>query len=170
MVGPRLTRSAAEDTTRPVPRFNGARPTFPAQQHPVGFDHLNPANILHVHRAQQSCVASRRSGAINGHSLAVYGDPTFALFVASVLVWRGGLVFGGEPPFRPLGSVYLSGAMLLVAVAVHFSRRRVHGVAYSLLALSMVRCERHSMRVASWERPAKRCALRVVRYAANHAR
>ena len=60
-----------------------------------------------------------------------------ALFVASVLSWRGVPVFGSEPPFRPLGSVYLSGAMLLQAIAALFSRRRFYVVSYSLMAISL---------------------------------
>lgn len=62
---------------------------------------------------------------------------TSALFVASVLSWRGVPVFGSEPPFRPLGSVFLSGAMLLQAVGVIFSRRRLYLFSYSLLVVSM---------------------------------
>lgn len=63
---------------------------------------------------------------------------TSALFVASVLAWQGVPVFGGEPPFRSLGSVFLSGAMLLQAVAAHFSRRRMYVVTTACWPLSMV--------------------------------
>lgn len=62
---------------------------------------------------------------------------TSALFAASVLSWRGVPVFGSESPFRPLGSVFLSGAMLLQAISALFSRRRLYVVSYSLLAVSL---------------------------------
>ena len=62
---------------------------------------------------------------------------TSAVFVVSVLSWRGVLVFGSEPPFRPLGLVFLWGAMLLQAVGAIFSRRRSYVVSRSLLVLSL---------------------------------
>ncbi len=62
---------------------------------------------------------------------------TLALFVASVLAWRGIPVFGSEPPFRPLGSVFLSGAMLLQAICAILNRRRMYGLSKSLLVLSL---------------------------------
>ena len=61
---------------------------------------------------------------------------TSALFVASVLSWCEVPVFGSDPPFR-LGSVFLSGALLLQAVSAVFVRRRLDVVSYSVLALSM---------------------------------
>ncbi len=63
---------------------------------------------------------------------------TSALFVASVLSWRGIPVFGSEPPYRPFASVMLTGGMVLQAVASLFARKRLYAISYSLLALSLV--------------------------------
>lgn len=63
---------------------------------------------------------------------------TSASFVACVLSWRGILVFGSEPPYRPFASVMLSGGMVLQAVAALFASKRLYAISYSLLALSMV--------------------------------
>lgn len=61
-----------------------------------------------------------------------------ALFLASVLSWRGVDVFGSGVPFRPLSSVYLCGALLLQAIAGLCARKRWYAVSYSLLAISLV--------------------------------
>ena len=61
-----------------------------------------------------------------------------ALFVASVLAWRGVPVFGDDPSFRPLASVYLTGALLLQAVGGLLSRKRLYPYSLTLMALSIV--------------------------------
>ena len=58
------------------------------------------------------------------------------LFFASVLSWKGIPLFGNEPQFRPLGSVFLTGGMLLQSVAA-LVRRRSYILFYLLLATSM---------------------------------
>jgi hypothetical protein len=55
---------------------------------------------------------------------------TGTLFVASFLSWRGVSIFGMEMPFRPVSSLWLSGALLLQSVGYLVARRS--------LALSIV--------------------------------
>ncbi len=67
----------------------------------------------------------------------VFAAVVFALFVANILSWQGVAVFGSDPPFRPLAAVFLSGSMLLQAIA-RLALRRSYVVSSSLLASSFV--------------------------------
>ena len=62
---------------------------------------------------------------------------TLLLFVANILTWKRVLVFGNDPPFRPLASVFLSAGLLLQALA-SLVQRRSYPLAYLLLGSSMI--------------------------------
>ena len=62
---------------------------------------------------------------------------TLILFVANILAWKGVPVFGLDPPYRPLASVFLSAGLLLQALAM-LVQRRSYPLAFLLLGSSMI--------------------------------
>jgi len=60
------------------------------------------------------------------------------LFVESVLEWRGVDMFGIGPQFRPLSSVFLTGALLLQALAGFLCLRKWYKVSITIALVSLV--------------------------------